>query len=450
MAERVGEPRRILRHPSQYVAVAFAAAIAVGTVLLLLPASSQQAGSTSGLTALFTATSAVCVTGLTVVDTSTHWSGFGQAVILGLVQVGGLGIMTLSSLIILALSRRLGMRQRLVAASTTGSLAPGDVRGLLVRVVRLTLTAEALTALVLFARFAWTHDEAPGRAAHLAVFHSVSAFNNAGFALFPDSFAGFQRDGVLLVVTALAIVAGGLGFPVWAQLGRHRHHVRRWDLHTKLTVSTTAGLVLVGWAAFLWFEWANPATMGALPAGDSMANALFQSISFRTAGLSSIDVGEVQAPTQLLTEVLMFIGGGSASTAGGIKVTTFALLGWVMWAELRGDPDVVVFERRIPLAAQRQALTVALMAVGVVVGSTMLLLATSDLPRPDLLFETVSALGTVGLSTGITPALSATSQVVVIVLMYLGRIGPPTLFAALVLRERQRLYRYPEERPIVG
>ncbi len=442
--------RRLLRHPSQYIALAFAAVIVVGTALLVLPVSSEGAGATPFMTALFTATSAACVTGLTVVDTASHWTGFGQGVILGLMQVGGLGIMTLSSVIILTLSRRLGMRQQLVAASAAGSVAPGDLRSLLRGVVRLTFAVEAIAAVVMFLRFWLNHDEAIGRAAYLAVFHAVSAFNNAGFALWSDSFAGFQRDNVLLLVTAATIAAGGLGFPVWVQLARHRLGFRAWDLHTKLTVTTTAGLIVVGWVAFMWFEWSNPGTIGGLPAVDSITNGFFQSVSFRTAGLSSMDIGEVEAPTQLLTEVLMFIGGGSASTAGGIKVSTFALLGWVMWAEVRGEPDVVVFERRVPLAAQRQALTVALMAVGGVVVSTMLLLATSGLPRADLLFETVSALGTVGLSTGITPDLPVSSKLVVIVLMYVGRVGPPTLFAALVVRERARLYRHPEERPIVG
>lgn len=448
--DEVWTARHGLRHPSQYIAITFATVIVVGTALLLLPASSQRSGSTSFMTAFFTATSAACVTGLTVVDTGSHWSGFGQWVILGLMQVGGLGIMTLSSLVIISLSRRLGMRQKVAVASATGSVPPGELRGLLIGVVKLTVAVEATAAVVMFTRFWGTHGEPVGRAAHLAVFQTISSFNNAGFALWADSLAGFRSDHVLLLVTAATIVAGGLGFPVWLQLAKHRTSFRAWDLHTKLTVSTTVGLIAVGWLAFMWFEWSNPGTMRDLSASGSITNGLFQSVSFRTAGLGTMSISEVQPPTQLLTEVFMFIGGGSASTAGGIKVTTFALLGWVMWAEVRGDPDVTVFERRIPLVAQRQALTVALMAVGGVIASTMVLLATSDLPRADLLFETVSALGTVGLSTGITPELSDPSQLLVIALMFLGRVGPPTLFAALVVRERERLYRYPEERPIVG
>jgi Trk-type K+ transport system membrane component len=234
------------------------------------------------------------------------------------------------------------------------------------------------------------------------------------------------------------------------EVARNPRRPRRWNLHAKLTVSTTLVLIVGGWMLLSWFEWTNPETLGGLSAGDSLVNGFFQSVMPRTAGFNSVDMAALREPSRLLTEVLMFIGGGSGSTAGGIKVTTFAVLGWVIWAEVRGDPDVVVFERRIPTGAQRQAVTVALLAVGVVVVSAMVLLATSRLPRSDLMFEAISALGTVGLSTGATPLLSGSSQLIVVVLMLLGRVGPPTLFAALVLRERDRLYRYPEERPIIG
>ena len=254
----------------------------------------------------------------------------------------------------------------------------------------------------------------------------------------------------MLLVGAAAVVVGGLGCPVWVQLARNPRRPRRWSLHAKLTVATTAVLLLAGWALLAWFEWTNPDTLGRLSTPDSIVNALFHSVVPRTAGFNSLDVGAMREPSLLVTEALMFIGGGSASTAGGIKVTTFALLGWVMWAELRGDPDVVVFERRIPNEAQRQALTVALLFIGIIVIATMALLATSELARTDLFFEAVSALGTVGMSTGVTGALSTGSQLVLVALMIIGRVGPPTLFAALVLRERDRLYRRPEERPIIG
>ncbi|HEX2046940.1 MAG TPA: potassium transporter TrkG [Acidimicrobiales bacterium] len=450
--ERRGPRKSVLAlgHPAQYVAVAFVAASLLGAALLSIPAASEGPGRASIVTALFTSTSAVCVTGLTVVDTPGYWSAFGESIILGLIQIGGLGIMTLTSLIVVVVARRLGLRQRLIAAAETGSVALGDVRGVLVGVVRLSFTVEAAVTLALMLRFWLSHDEPLRRAAYLGLFHSVSAFNNAGFSLFSDNLVGLNRDPFMLLVVAATVVVGGLGLPVWVQVARNPRRPRRWSLHAKLTVATTALLLVAGWGLLAWFEWTNPETLGALSTPDSIVNALFHSVVPRTAGFNSIDVGAMREPSHLVTEALMFIGGGSASTAGGIKVTTFALLGWVMWAELRGDPDVVVFERRVPNEAQRQALTVALLAIGIVVVATMALLATSDLSRSGLFFETVSALGTVGMSTGITHLLPTGSQLILVALMIIGRVGPPTLFAALVLRERDRLYRNPEERPIIG
>jgi potassium uptake TrkH family protein len=439
-----------LRHPAQYVVVAFIAASVVGALLLLIPAATHEGYSTSPLTALFTSTSAVCVTGLIVVDTPAHWTAFGEGVILALIQIGGFGIMALSSLIVLVLARRIGLRQRLIAAAESGSYDIGDVRRLLVGVAKFSFAFEAVVAVLLFLRFWLSHDVPVRRAAYLGLFHAVSAFNNAGFSVFSDSLAGFTRDPMVLGVIGLAVIAGGLGFPVWLQIARNPRRPGRWSVHAKLTLVTTAGLLVSGWALLAWFEWTNPDTLGSMSTVDSLVNSFFHSVMPRTAGFNSLDIAVLREPTRLVTEVLMFIGGGSASTAGGIKVTTFAVLGWVIWAEVRGDPEVVVFERRMPDAVQRQALTVALLAVGVVVGSTMLLLAITDIGRDDVLFEVISALGTVGLSAGATSLLSGAAQLIVIGLMILGRVGPPTLFAAIVLRERDRLYRHPEERPIIG
>ena len=441
---------RILRHPAQYIVVTFLAASLAGTLLLLLPVATRSGQGASLTTALFTSTSATCVTGLIVVDTPQYWSGFGQSVILALIQIGGLGIMTLSSLLVIILSRRLGIRQRLIAAAQTGTLRLGDVRSLVIAVIKMTIAVEAVVALVLLLRFWLAHDISLGRAAVLAVFHSVSAFNNAGFSLFSDSLISYQTDAVVLLVIAAAIIAGGLGFPVWRQIAAHPRRPRDWDLHSKITVLTTVALIAVGWALFMWFEWTNPATFGHMSIMDSTLNGFFQSVTPRTAGFNAVDIAQLNDTSQLLTTILMFIGGGSGSTAGGIKVTTFALLGWVMWAEVRGERDVDVFRRRVPTDVQRGALTVALMAVGGVVGSTMILLRLTALELADVVFEAVSALGTVGLSTGVTPLLSEPARLVVTALMFAGRVGPPTMFAALVLRERERLYRHPEERIIIG
>ncbi|MDQ4089093.1 MAG: TrkH family potassium uptake protein [Actinomycetota bacterium] len=449
---RGGPGRSILRmgHPAQYVVVAFVGATLLGAMLLSIPAASHGPGRTSVMTALFTSASAVCVTGLAVVDTPGHWTALGEWIILALVQIGGLGIMTLTSLIVVVVGRRLGLRQRLIAAAETNSFDLGGIRAVLVGVAQLSFAVEAVVALALSLRFWWSHGEPLARAVYLGVFHSVSAFNNAGFSLFSENLVRVNRDPFILLVVAAAVVVGGVGFPVWVQLARNPRRPRRWSLHAKITVLTTAVLLVAGWVLLAWLEWTNPDTLGGLSTADSIVNALFHSVVPRTAGFNSVDVGAMREPSLLVTEVLMFIGGGSASTAGGIKVTTFALLGGMMWADLRGDPDVVMFERRIPNTAQRQALTVALLAIGVVVASTMVLLASSKLPRSGLFFEAVSALGTVGMSTGVTPLLSTSSQLIVVALMIIGRVGPPTLFAALVLRNRDRLYRRPEERPIIG
>lgn len=449
----VGSTRRgprVLRRPAQYVVAGFAAATLVGAGLLMLPAASTSGRTTGFVDAWFTATSAVCVTGLAVVDTGAHWSGFGEAVILALIQVGGLGVMTLSALIVVGLARRLGLRQRLIAAAATGTPQLGEVRSILRGVALVTVSVEAVVAAALTLRFATAYDLGLGRALWEGAFHAVSAFNNAGFGLRSDNLVPFRDDPVVLLLVAAAIVVGGLGFPVWVQIARRPREPRRWNLHTKLTVATTLGLILVGWLAIGALEWTNPATLGSMDAGGSVLNGLFASVTPRTAGFNALDYGAMREESRLVTEALMFIGGGSGSTAGGIKVTTAAVLAFVIWSELRGDPDVTLFRRRIPTQAQRQALTVALLAVVLVAGAVLALLRLTAHSLDALLFEAVSALGTVGLSTGITPGLPDPAKVLLVGLMLLGRVGPPTLFAALVSREGERLYRHPEERPIIG
>ncbi len=438
------------KNPAQYIVLAFLLMSAIGTGLLMLPFATVEEGSTSITTALFTAVSAVCVTGLVVVDTPTHWTGFGEAVILGLIQIGGLGIMTLTSLLLIILSKKLGLKQRILAASQTGSLRLGDVKTLVIGVAKMTLFVESVIVVILFFRFWLTYSESPGRALYLAVFHSISAFNNAGFALYSDSLVRFQSDEVVLFAISFGVIIGGLGYPVWRQILANPRRFKKWDLHAKMTVTTTLGLIIVGAFGYKWFEWTNPATLGHLSTWDSLVNAYFQSATSRTAGFNAIDIPGMNDTSHLLTTILMFIGGGSASTAGGIKITTFALLGWVMWAEVRGEKDVTVFSRRVPTSAQRQALTVALLAVGGAISSTMVLLAITKFEFYDVIFEVVSALGTVGLSNGITPGLEEPARVFVAALMFIGRVGPPTIFAALVLRDRDRQYRYPEERIIIG
>jgi trk system potassium uptake protein len=439
-----------LRHPAQVVVVAFALAVLLGTLLLMLPAARTGAGGAPLMVALFTSTSAVCVTGLAVVDTPSYWSTFGEVVILALIQVGGFGIMTLASLLGLLVFRRLGLRSRLTAAAETKATGLGDVRTVVKGVVAISLLFELATAVLLTLRFAWGYDEEWGRAAYLGVFHAVSAFNNAGFALYSDSLMGFVSDPWICLPIAFAVIAGGLGFPVWLELYRRFHPTWAWSMHTRMTLSVTAALLVLGTVFVTASEWSNPATLGALSAPDRLLAGFFQAVMPRTAGFNSLDYGQMRDGTLLGTEMLMFIGGGSASTAGGIKVTTFILLFFVIFAEVRGETDVVAYGRRIDPRAIRQALTVALLSLGAVVASTLVILQVSEVRTEDALFEVVSAFATVGLSTGITADLPAAGHLVLTLLMFTGRLGPITLVSALAMREHAALHRLPEGRPLIG
>ena len=430
--------------------VAFALAILVGTALLMLPLARTGPEGTPFIVALFTSTSAVCVTGLVVVDTPSYWSSFGEVVILALIQVGGFGIMTLASLLGLLVFRRLGLRSRLTAATETKTTGLGDVRTVVRGVVVISLLFEAVVAAMLTLRFAWGYEEEWGHAAYLGVFHAVSAFNNAGFALYSDSLMGFVSDPWICLPIAFAVIAGGLGFPVWLELYRRFHPTWAWSMHTRMTLSVTAALLVLGTVFVTVSEWTNPATLGALSAPDRLLAGFFQSVMPRTAGFNSLDYGQMRDGTLLGTEILMFIGGGSAGTAGGIKVTTFILLFFVIFAEVRGESDVSAFGRRIDPRAIRQALTVALLALGAVVASTLVILQLSDVSTEDALFEVVSAFATVGLSTGITADLPTAAHLVLALLMFIGRLGPITLVSALAMREHAHLHRLPEGRPLIG
>jgi trk system potassium uptake protein len=437
------------RHPAQVAVAAFATVILVGTLLLMLPAARAGPGSAPPLVALFTSTSAVCVTGLIVVDTPTYWSTFGQVVILGLIQIGGFGIMTLASLLALFAWRGLGLRSKLVAQSERKGLSLGDLRRVIVGVALFSFTFELVAAGLITFRMWSEYGHAPGRALYLGVFHAISGFNNAGFALFSDSLQGFVTDVWMNLTVGVAIMLGAIGFPVLLELWETRLRPKNWSLHTKLTLGMTLILLVAGMAATAAFEWSNPATLGELSTAEKMLPSFFHSTS-RTAGFATLDVGAMSEASWLSTTVLMFIGGGSASAAGGIKVTTFIVLGFMIWAEVRGEPTVTALSRRIPVGIQRQALSVALIAVGVVVLSTLALIATGHFDLSRSLFEATSAFGTVGFSTGITPDLRSPSQLLLVVLMFAGRIGPITLATALALRQTERRYRYPEERPIIG
>ena len=442
---------RRLQHPERLIAVSFAAVITVGTALLLLPFSTTSRDGPPFVDALFTSTSAVCVTGLAVVDTGTYWSGFGQAVILGLIQVGGLGIMTLTAFAIVVLRRRIGLRQRVLTQAGAAATDLGSARRLAKYVVSFTLLFEGVFAIVLGLRFWLSYDLSAGDALWNGVFHTVSAFNNAGFGLYPDSLVRFNQDAIMSLGIAFLIISGGLGFPVWLELRDRRFHgFRTFSLHTKLMLVGSAALIAFGFVAFLAFEWSNPATLGQFDAAHKVLPAFFQAVTPRTAGFNTLDYSQMREETWLTQMMLMFVGGGPASTAGGIKVTTFLVLLLAVAAEARGVPDTSAFGRRIPTEAIRLSFVVAFIAVNAVVVGSLALLVDSRFDFTRVLFECVSALGTVGLSTGITFDLPELSKYFLIGLMFLGRTGPYTLALALALRQRPVKFRYAEERPIIG
>lgn len=430
--------------------VAFLTVVAIGTGLLSMPMAVEAGETTSWTSALFTATSAVCVTGLAVHDTAEHWSFFGEIVILVLMQIGGFGIMTLSSILAVVVSGRLGLRARLNTQAETKTFGPGDVRRVITGVAKVTLVAEVLTAAALTARFLVGYDEPFGRALYYGIFHSVSAFTNAGFALWPDSIMRFVGDPWICLPLALAVVAGGLGFPVYAVLRQHWRRPARWSLHTKITLGMTAVLLFGGALAITITEWNNPGTMGGLSPGLRIMAGFFHSAMTRSGGLNSVDTSQMSENSWLISDVLMFVGAGSASTGGGIKVTTFALLGYVILAELRGEPDVSAGRRRIPEQLQRQTLTIALLSVASVAVGTFVMMVVTPFKLDRVLFEVISAFGTVGLSSGVTAQAGTAGHLVLTALMFIGRIGPVTLGAALALHIQTRRFRYPEERPLVG
>lgn len=437
------------RHPARSVLVGFALFILLGATVLMLPAATSSGRSADFSTALFTATSAACVTGLAVVDTE-HWSAFGQAVLLVLIQVGGIGIITVGSLLGLLASRRFSMGMQSSMQTEMRGIELRDVRRVVRRIFALSIAIEAVLALVLTARFAASYRQPLGDAVYSGVFHAVSAFAGAGFSLYPESLAAYSGDlWVVLPVGVVGFVAG-IGFPVLFEIARRHHHPRRWSLMTKLTLLVSLVLLAVAFLFVLLGEWSNPGSLGPMGSGKKVLAAFFSSTMLRSVGLTSFDVDALHPETMVLFEIMMFIGGGSASTAGGIKVTTFAVLAFTILAEVRGEPTVHILGRRLPAIVQRQALTIALLSVGVVMTSTMLLLALTEHPLDRILFEVTSAFGTVGMSAGVTADLPVAGEFVLIVLMFVGRLGTITAATALALRERRRRYELPEERLIVG
>lgn len=438
-------------NPARMVPVAFALAIAVGAVVLWLPISHAPGQSTSFLDALFTAVSATCVTGLTTLDTATHWSTFGKVVILVLIQIGGFGLMTLATMVAVLLGRR--MKISMIKGAQSESQAKlGDVRRLPKRIAIAMLSAESVIALILTLRFRAAYDSDWGSAVWHGVFHAVSAFNNAGFALYSNNLIGFVDDAWIIFPLSAAVVAGGLGFPVYFELLRGRTLLRPhlWSVHARLTVAGTLILLVLGFFAFAIVEWRNHLTIGPLDVWGKIVASVGGSVFPRTAGFNAVDYGAVRPETLLVHYGLMFIGGGSAGTAGGIKVGTFFLLAYVIWSEVTGQDEVRVGHRRVDAQTIRQALTVVLLAIGLIALSTYIILSATHFRLDVVLFECISAFATVGLSANLTPLMPPIGKIVLMVLMFCGRVGPITVVAAMTVRTRTYKHHLPEERPLVG
>ncbi|MFI7280507.1 TrkH family potassium uptake protein [Micromonospora chersina] len=443
--------RRLLRNPVRLVPFGFLAVILLGTGLLMLPWATSESRFTPFVIALFTSTSAVSVTGLAVNDTSNYWNDFGLAMITVLTQLGGLGILTVAALVILVVSRQLGLRNRLLVQAETAEFGLGDVRWLLVRIVATVFATEAVMTAIITGRLWLVYDYPPRRALWFAAFHAIQAFNNGGFTLYSDGLVAFSRDPWVALPLGLGAIIGGLGFPALFEAAREWRRPASWAIATKLTIWGSVVLIGLGFAFLVVAEWTNPATIGTYDTPGKVLTSFTQIALSRTGGFDVINIDKLSQESYPLLIVLMFIGGGSASTAGGIKVSTFFLLAFVIWAELRGEPDVNVGGRRVATATQRQALTVTLLSVALVVlGTILLIVLTNHVRNFAAIFEVTSAFSTTGLSTGLASELPQPGKYVLIVLMFIGRVGPLTLGSAIALNTRRHLYRYPEEQPIVG
>lgn len=430
--------RRVRLSPMQTIALVFAGIILLGTLLLTLPSASRDGQTTSVLDALFTATSATCVTGLVRFDTWSHWSGFGQTVILLLIEIGGLGFMSAASIVVFLFRRRVSLRQRMVMAQ---ALSLNEMEGA-VRLQKWVLigsvSIQLLGALVLFLRF--LPDYGLEQSAVWGIFHAVSAFCNAGFDIFGSIQPGasvicLNDDPVVLCTLMVLIVVGGLGFLVWEELVRVRSF-RKFSVYTKLVLLTTGVLILFGAALVLVLEWNNPDTLGAMPVWQKTLNAFFQSVTLRTAGFASVDQGGLTDASKAISMVLMLIGGSSGSTAGGLKTVSFIVILLFIWARARGRHTVHVFHRSVPAEKVLDAMTIAGILVMLAGLGAVIISATSPVGFVDALFETVSALGTVGLTTGITTALSIPAQILVIIFMYFGRVGVLTISLGFLMGDR--------------
>lgn len=440
--------------PPQILVLGFAAIIMIGAFLLTLPFASASGKATPFIDALFTATSATCVTGLVVVDTGSHYTIFGQLVIIVLIQVGGLGFMTMATLFAFMLKKRISLKERLILQEALNQSSMEGIVRLIRKVIRYALTIEGVAA-VLFA-IRWSADMAPGKALYFGVWHAVSFFNNAGFDLFGGhtgvkfvSLTGYVDDPIVNIVAMMLIILGGLGFIVISDL-LDLKRTRRLTLHSKVVLTTTSLLIVIGAIVFFLFEYSNPLTLQPLSGWGKFWGSMFQSVTPRTAGANTIDIAAMRQASQFFMIILMFIGASPGSTGGGIKTTTFTILIGAMIAMIRGKEDIVFFRNRLAKDRIFKAITLSMIALFLVIFVAMVLSTTEDHHFLMILFEVTSAFGTVGLTMGLTTQLTIVGKIMIIFMMFVGRLGPITLAYALGPKKEKELFRYPEGKITIG
>ncbi|MCA0384745.1 MAG: TrkH family potassium uptake protein [Firmicutes bacterium] len=438
--------------PAQILVLSFAGVILMGAFLLMLPISTIDGISTPFVDALFTSTSAVCVTGLVVVDTGTYWSTFGKTVIMMLIQIGGLGFMTMTTSVAIIMGKKIGLKNRMLMQEALNQFSIAGVIRLTKYVLMATILIESIGAILLSIRFIPEFGWLKG--IYYSIFHAVSAFCNAGFDLMGNyqSLVPFVHDPIVNFTVMMLIIFGGLGFAVIADISQIKPF-RKWTLHAKLVIVMTSILLVVGFFGILILEYDNPSTIGNYSVGQKIMSAMFHSVTPRTAGFNTLDIASLSMPTRLLTMVLMFIGGSPGSTAGGIKTTTFGIMILSMIATFKGTDDINFRHRRIAKDSVNKALAVIFISMFLIVFITFLLTVfESDKSMEAVMFEAISAFGTVGLSMGITPFLSVVGRLLIILLMFFGRLGPLTIVIAISRNASQNrtLLRYPEGKIIIG
>lgn len=455
-------PKRRI-HPSRLIVLAFLGVIAAGTALLALPFTSANGKATSITDALFTATSAVTVTGLTSVDTQLHWNIYGDIVIALLIQVGGFGIVGFATLLGYLIDGRISLSNRMSTSSESAVTGNNDVKKLITSILKMMLFFELAIFVVLFARFSQNYGYDFQDALGHGLFHAISAFNNAGFALYSDSLMGFARDGWIIIPIFVGAFMGSLGFPVlsegWDRLKRRTRLLFgksaafmpvQWSLNSRIILWSSLVLVALGTSYVAILEWNNPATLGPLNVFAKVFDSMFAAIMPRTAGFNAQDVTQMHPSTWLGMDLLMFIGGGSASTAGGIKIGTAVVLAYIVFTEIRGETAVNIGNRRLPRSIQRQALTIVGLTATLAAIAIVLLRLSTNYSLDMIIFDVLSAVCTVGLSTGVTMDMHDPGKVMFAILMFVGRVGPVSMATALALRKAKRHFEYPKERPLIG